>query len=553
MLVAQLMLGAVQLERFCTEGPPFLIARLCRQRNYVDGYFPGARVVENNQDNRSASGVSGLAQRMYAGVRATIDALGQSDSQQLAAIVASSDDAIISKDLNGIIATWNRGAEKLFGYTADEAIGQSITILFPAELIDDEARILARIRLGERIEHYETVRQRKDGQRVQISLTVSPILDANGQVIGAAKIGRDITARKCAEDAQSALYDFTDRLFRAGSVEDVYEAALTAIIRALGCDRASILLFDWAGIMKFVASRGLSDRYRQAVEGHSPWTPQSKNPAPITVSDIEAAELDGSLKATIRAEKIAALAFIPLSAKGAVIGKFMAYYAGPHDFTEAEINVAVTIARQLGFCLERLNADTQRRNAERAQELLLSESRHRIKNTLATVQAIASQTLRGSDPIKLQAFIGRLHALGEAHDLLTTENWHQASLSDVIASTLKPFAEGQQNRVVVEGLSVGIPSNTAMSLTLCLHELATNASKYGALSNDTGRVRISWDVDHQAQAPRLTLKWQESGGPPVVPSGRRGFGSLLIEATGQAGTCLDFHPEGIRCVLRLPL
>ena len=276
MLVAQLMLGAVQLERFCTEEPPFLIARLCRQRNYVDGYFPGARVVENNQDNRSASGVSGLAQRMYAGVRATIDALGQSDSQQLAAIVASSDDAIISKDLNGIIATWNRGAEKLFGYTADEAIGQSITILFPAELIDDEARILARIRLGERIEHYETVRQRKDGQRVQISLTVSPILDANGQVIGAAKIGRDITARKRAEDAQFALYDFADRLFRAGSVEDVYEAALAAIIRALGCDRASILLFDWAGIMKFVASRGLSDRYRQAVEGHSPWTPQSR-------------------------------------------------------------------------------------------------------------------------------------------------------------------------------------------------------------------------------------------------------------------------------------
>ena len=122
------------------------------------------------------------------------------------------------------------------------------------------------------------MRQTKDGQRVHISLTVSPIMDANGRVIGAAKIGRDITARKRAEDAQSALYDFTDRLFRATSIEDVYEAALAAITRALGCDRASILLFDWAGVMRFVAWRGLSDRYRQAVEGHSPWTPQSKTP-----------------------------------------------------------------------------------------------------------------------------------------------------------------------------------------------------------------------------------------------------------------------------------
>jgi len=263
--------------------------------------------------------------------------------------------------------------------------------------------------------------------------------------------------------------------------------------------------------------------------------------------------LDASLKDTIRAEKIAALAFIPLSTQEAVIGKFMAYHATPHDFTETEMNVAVTIARQLGFCLERLHAEAQRNSAEQAKQLLLNESRHRIRNTLATVQAIASQTLRGSDPIKLEAFLGRLHALGEAHDLLTTESWHQAPLSDVIARALKPFAEGQQNRVVVDGPSVAIPANSAMSLTLCLHELATNASKYGALSNDTGRVRICWDVDHQEPSPRLCLEWQETGGPPVVPSGRKGFGSLLIEATGQSGTGFDFHPEGLSCVLRLPL
>jgi PAS domain S-box-containing protein len=482
-----------------------------------------------------------------------MDALGQGHALQLAAIVASSDDAIISKDLNGIIATWNSGAERLFGYSAAEAVGRPITILFPADMIEEEASILARIRAGERIEHYDTVRQRKDGQRRHISLTISPIIDLSGQVIGASKIARDITDRKRAEAAQSALFEFTDRLFRAACAEDVYEAALTAITRALGCERASILLFDSAGTMKFVASRGLSANYRHAVEGHSPWTRESKDPQPITVSDIERADLEPSLKAVIRSEGIAALAFIPLSTKEAVVGKFMAYHPAPHEFTDAEINVAVTIARQLGFSLDRIRTEQQRNSAEQARELLLNESRHRIKNTLATVQAIASQTLRASDPERLQAFLARLSALGEAHDLLTSASWHQAPLRDVIDRALKPFTERHFSRVVTAGPPVTVSANTAMSLTLCLHELATNASKYGALSNETGRVDVSWDVEHQMPGSRLVVTWRESGGPPVAPSGRKGFGSLLIETAGQSGSRLDLRPEGVTCVLCLPL
>ena len=182
--------------------------------------------------------------------------------------------------------------------------------------------------------------------------------------------------------------------------------------RALGCERASILMFDHAGVMKFVAWRGLSDGYRRAVEGHSPWTRDSKDPQPISIDDIERAELDASLKATVKAEGIRALAFIPLIARGELVGKFMAYYPTPHVFTEADIDLAVTIARQLGFSIERLRA-------EDAKELLLNESKHRIKNTLATVQAIAGQTLRNTPSDELQAFLARLHALGEAHDLLT--------------------------------------------------------------------------------------------------------------------------------------
>src|SRR5262249_8831540 len=158
----------------------------------------------------------------------------------------------------------------------------------------EEPGILDRIRSGEHVKHYETVRLRKDGLPVPITLSVSPIMDADGTIIGAAKIAHDISERRRAEDQQAALYEFTDRLLRAGSESDIHEAALDAIVRALGCERASILLFDAAGTMKFVASRGLSDNYRCAVEGHSPWTRATKDPQSISIGDIDAADLDPS-------------------------------------------------------------------------------------------------------------------------------------------------------------------------------------------------------------------------------------------------------------------
>src|SRR5215211_3054446 len=127
----------------------------------------------------------------------------------LTAIIESADDAIISKTLDGIITSWNKGAERIFGYTADEVIGKPVTILIPADHEDEEPRILARLRAGERIEHYETVRVRKDGRRIDISLTVSPIRGPNGKIVGASKIARDITeqrqSRKALDEASARL------------------------------------------------------------------------------------------------------------------------------------------------------------------------------------------------------------------------------------------------------------------------------------------------------------------------------------------------------------
>jgi transcriptional regulator with GAF, ATPase, and Fis domain len=159
--------------------------------------------------------------------------------------------------------------------------------------------------------------------------------------IGAVNIVVDISERKRAEE----VYAFTDRLYRARGLKEIYEAALDAITRGLGCSRAAILLFDTAGVMRFVAWRGLSDSYRSAVEGHSPWTRDVKDPVPICIADVETADPPEPLKAVVKAERIAALAFFPVVANGALIGKFMTYHDAAHVLREADINLALTIAR----------------------------------------------------------------------------------------------------------------------------------------------------------------------------------------------------------------
>ncbi|HKC89429.1 MAG TPA: PAS domain S-box protein, partial [Blastocatellia bacterium] len=283
---------------------------------------------------------------------------------QLVAIVESSDDAIYSNDLNDVILSWNKGAERLFGYAAEEVIGKSIMIVIPPDRADEETRVLESVRRGEKIDHYETVRRRKDGALVEISLTVSPLRDKAGNVIGAAKIARDITERKLVEQAlaegarqQQALYQLADHLHRAQSLDDVYAAALDAILSSLRCDRAAILLLDDAGVMRFAGWRGLSDGYRKAVEGHSPWKPDEKYPEPICVNDVDVAEIDDSLKAVIKREGVGALAFIPLVSRGKLIGKLTTYFNAPHVFSDGELGLSLTIARGLAFGVDRKRAE----------------------------------------------------------------------------------------------------------------------------------------------------------------------------------------------------
>jgi PAS domain S-box-containing protein len=311
-------------------------------------------------------------------------------SGHLAAIVESSDDAIVSKNLDGIITSWNRGAERLFGYSADEVIGKPITILIPQDRLDEETDILARLRMGKRVEHFETVRRRKDGSLADMSLTISPVRNNDGRIIGASKIARDITDRKA---------------------------------------------------------------------------------------------------------------------------------------------------------------------AERLHSTLLREMKHRLKNNLSTVLAIARQSFsgHGSESEDFRKFEARLLALSNGHDLITREKWDSAELKDVVAQILT--MHGRQ-RFEIDGPDLRLSPKSALALTLALHELATNAAKYGALSVPTGKVVIQWSIRH-GESPQLTFRWQERNGPRVSPPSRRGFGSQLIERVlayelkGQVR--IDHDPAGTICEIVAPL
>jgi PAS domain S-box-containing protein len=313
------------------------------------------------------------------------------ESERLASIVVSSDDAIISKTLEGRITSWNSGATRIFGYEANEMIGQSILRIIPPELHGEEQEILARLQRGERIDHFETVRCAKDGRRIDISLTVSPLRDRLGKVIGASKVGRDITDRK-------------------------------------------------------------------------------------------------------RAEKL--------------------------------------------------------------QRVLTEELSHRVKNTLATVQAIASQSLMRakSSGDFVSGFTGRLQALANAHTLLTRRQMQGA---DVMALVNEQVLIGGANgdKVSCSGPSLMLDPQTAVHVALVLHELATNARKYGALSVPSGRLSVTWEMRTNGGCS-LLLSWKESDGPEVRAPRTHGFGRALIDRTvrshgGRAS--VHYHRDGLTCEIELPL
>jgi len=200
---------------------------------------------------------------------------------------------------------------------------------------------------------------------------------------------------------------------------------------------------------------------------------------------------------------------------------------------------------------------SERKAAERHQQLLIAELNHRVKNMLAIVQAIAQQTFRDVDcGDAADTFAGRLEALAAAHTILTRQSWEAAELGDIASAVLKPHSRRDEAQIRVTGEEkVQLPSQIAVNLAMALHELATNAAKYGALSKRGGHVDLSWTVTHSE--PVLHIHWRESGGPDVEKPEREGFGTRMIRrvlASELGGkVTLEFNPDGLECAIEAPL
>ncbi|HMF98372.1 MAG TPA: ATP-binding protein [Vicinamibacterales bacterium] len=293
-------------------------------------------------------------------------------THRLAAIVESSSDAIVSKDLNGIITSWNRGAEQLFGYTAADAIGRSITILIPSDRLAEEDMVLSRVRRGERVEHFDTIRRRKDGTTVAISLTVSPIRDAAGTIVGASKIARDISDRKRIE---AELHELHDRLIDLASASAsilgspdsnaVLSASIDVARAVFSSDAYAFWRLDATGPWRVVRSAGVSEEFAARVvpRDAEPARPVRLFPDPLIFEDVAGAAELGDLREAFRQEGIVSMIVFPLAIRGARTGTMVFYSRQRRPYRDVDVQVGRALANLTAAALTTAELYEQQRHA----------------------------------------------------------------------------------------------------------------------------------------------------------------------------------------------
>ncbi|HZF93992.1 MAG TPA: HWE histidine kinase domain-containing protein [Allosphingosinicella sp.] len=412
---------------------------------------------------------------------------------------------------------------------------------------------------GEGVSIYEQMLPMRRGAVVDETYwnySLTPIAGAGGNVLGIFIQSIEITKALLAERRLSFQIALADRLRGVTDPEEVKQAATELLGRYLGVSRVGYAEVDELSGTVSVRSDWTRDARTETLGGQRALIDVLGEQGlaflhtgeTMAIPDIRALPLLG--QELIEAwEKIGMRAFItvPLVRDGMLKGLLYVHEPEPRYWKRAEAAMARDVAERTWDAVERALA-------EQRQRLLINELNHRVKNTLATVQAIAFQTLKGEIPLAeaRSRFEARLLALSRAHSLLTAQNWEGASLARVVADATEYLA-GEQGRFEVSGPDVLLAPRPALALALAFHELGTNAAKYGALSAEGGTVAISWT----SVGGTLRIEWRERGGPVVVQPERRGFGSRLIERGlaadlgGQAS--LEFGAEGLVCTIEAGL
>jgi len=384
-------------------------------------------------------------------------------TRRLAAIVETSDDAIISKNLDGVIQTWNRGAANIFGYKAEEVVGKPVTILMPPERQDEEPGILARLRRGERIDHYQTVRRRKDGSLLDISLTVSPIRDNGGRIVAASKIARDITQQKCAEEA---LRDSERRL------QDLLAAIPAAIYTT---DASGTITYYNEAAVEFAGRRPIIGSDKWSVVSKLYWpdgTPLPHDQTPIALALKEDRPIRGKEVIAERPDGTR-IPYIPFptplhDANGKLVGA---------------INMLVDVS--------------ERKQAETQQRVLMRELNHRVKNNMQMLQSLLFNATRQTQNLEarkvLEDVSNRITAMAAAQKVLygadTANTFSAAEFIDAVCQAAQQSFPPNV-RIVREMVSGQLDNDNAMPLALILNELLTNAVKYGCNGGGEAQIRV---------------------------------------------------------------
>ena len=330
----------------------------------------------------------------------------------------------------------------------------------------------------------------------------------------------DLAMRREAELA--ALFRLTDRLYRAREAADIYDASLDAITSTMNCKRASLLLFDANGIMKFVAQRGLSASYLAAVEGHTPWQPGQTQPDPIFVEHIDDTDESDYIKEAIKRENICGLAFLPLISQGKVIGKFMTYYEKIHNFTPAEIELAVTIARQVGFAVERLRAEAAQQKT--SEELRESEERFRLMSENAPVMIWISDAQGGC--LHLNRMQREFWNVDE--DAIADFDWRTSMHPEDISEIVGRMAEALANKtsVSVEGRY----RNAQGSYRILHTDARPRFSPSGVL---LGMIGVNVDVTELKQAEQLRREMIEADRYRTLVEAITDYAIYLLDPNGK--------------------